>query len=51
MIYVGRNRIHLTECDSTNNELKRLFSVDDLAQGTLLTTDYQSGGKLSLIHI
>ncbi len=45
MIYFGKNRIHYTEVDSTNEELKRLFSKKELENGTLLTADFQSGGK------
>lgn len=45
MIYIGRNRIHYSEIDSTNDELKRLFSEGKLEHGTLLTADFQSGGK------
>ena len=45
MIYIGKNRLHYSEIDSTNNELKRLYSKEELDHGTLLTTDYQNGGK------
>jgi len=45
MMYVGRNRIHYSEIDSTNEELKRLFKEEELDNGTLLTADYQTGGK------
>ena len=45
MIYIGENRLHHPEVDSTNNELKRLYSMEELDHGTLLTTDYQIGGK------
>ena len=44
-MYVGRNRIHYSEIDSTNEELKRLFKEEELDNGTLLTADYQTGGK------
>lgn len=45
MVYIGRNRIHLDEIVSTNNELKRLFLEADIEHGTLLTTSFQAGGK------
>ena len=45
MIYFGKNRIHCAEVDSTNEELKRLFSTKELENGTLLTADFQTGGK------
>ena len=45
MIYFGKNRIHCAEVDSTNEELKRLFSKKELENGTLLTADFQTGGK------
>lgn len=45
MVYFGKNRVHYSEVDSTNEELKRLFSVQVLENGTLLTTDFQTGGK------
>ena len=45
MVYFGKNRVHCTKVDSTNEELKRLFSEKDLENGTLLTADFQTGGK------
>ncbi len=45
MVYFGENRIHCAEVDSTNEELKRLFSKKELENGTLLTTDFQTRGK------
>lgn len=45
MVYFGKSRIHYTEVDSTNEELKRLFSSKELGNGTLLTADFQTGGK------
>lgn len=45
MVYFGKSRIHYTEVDSTNEELKRLFSSKELENGTLLTADFQTGGK------
>ena len=45
MVYFGKNRIHYVKVDSTNEELKRLFSQKDLENGTLLTADFQTFGK------
>tara|TARA_Y100000589_G_scaffold94381_1_gene89199 strand:- start:887 stop:1630 length:744 start_codon:yes stop_codon:yes gene_type:complete len=45
VVYFGKNRIHCAEVDSTNEELKRIFSKKELENGTLLTTDFQTGGK------
>jgi|TARA_B110000259_G_scaffold44326_2_gene51355 BirA family biotin operon repressor/biotin-[acetyl-CoA-carboxylase] ligase len=45
MIYIGKNRIHYSEIDSTNSELKRLFSTEEIVEGTLLTTNFQSSGQ------
>ena len=45
MIYIGENRIHYSEIDSTNSELKRLFSTEEILEGTLLTADFQSSGQ------
>ena len=44
-MYVGANRVHLDETESTNKEVKELFLVGDLASGTLLTTSFQTDGK------
>jgi BirA family biotin operon repressor/biotin-[acetyl-CoA-carboxylase] ligase len=45
MLYIGKNRIHYTEIDSTNSELKRLNSESPLNEGTLLTSDFQGKGR------
>lgn len=45
MVYFGKNRIHSTEVDSTNEELKRLFQEKNIENGTLLTADFQREGK------
>ena len=45
MVFFGKNRIHYSKVDSTNEELKRLFSISELANGTLLTADFQTDGK------
>ena len=45
MVYFGKNRVHCTKVDSTNEELKRIFSQKDLENGTLLTAEFQTGGK------
>lgn len=45
MMYVGANRVHLDETESTNKEVKELFLAGDLASGTLLTTSFQTDGK------
>ncbi|MAW64703.1 MAG: biotin--[acetyl-CoA-carboxylase] ligase [Flavobacteriales bacterium] len=45
MLYFGKNRVHCTKVDSTNEELKRIFSQKDLENGTLLTAEFQTGGK------
>ena len=45
MVYFGKNRVHCTKVDSTNDELKRIFSQEDLENGTLLTAEFQTGGK------
>lgn len=45
MMYVGANRVHLDETESTNKEVKELFLVGDLVSGTLLTTSFQTDGK------
>ncbi len=37
--------IYIEETDSTNNYLKQLLSIDDLEEGTIVHTDYQSTGK------
>lgn len=44
-MYVGANRVHLDETESTNKEVKELFLVGDLVSGTLLTTSFQTDGK------
>tara|TARA_Y100000766_G_C18908324_1_gene607001 strand:- start:1119 stop:1862 length:744 start_codon:yes stop_codon:yes gene_type:complete len=45
MVCFGKNRIHYHKVDSTNDELKRLFSEKEIVSGTLLTADFQTGGK------
>lgn len=45
MIYIGKNRIHYTVVESTNEALKGLFNKEELEEGTLFTTDFQEGGK------
>ena len=45
MIFVGKNRIHYQVVDSTNEELKRLFSEGETEEGTLVTAGFQEGGK------
>jgi len=45
MIYIGKNRIHYSEIDSTNSELKRIFATEEITEGTLLTTNFQSSGQ------
>ena len=45
MVFFGKNRIHYPKVDSTNEELKRLFSISELENGTLLTADFQTDGK------
>ena len=45
MIYIGKNRIHYSEIDSTNSELKRIYSTEEITEGTLLTTNFQSSGQ------
>jgi len=45
MVYFGKNRVHYTKVDSTNDELKRIFSQENLENGTLLTAEFQTGGK------
>ena len=45
MVYFGKNRVHCTKVDSTNDELKKMFSQEDLENGTLLTAEFQTGGK------
>lgn len=45
MLYIGKNRIHELEVSSTNESLKALALTETLAEGTLLTTAFQTGGK------
>tara|TARA_Y100000589_G_scaffold140365_1_gene134067 strand:- start:454 stop:1197 length:744 start_codon:yes stop_codon:yes gene_type:complete len=45
MVCFGKNRIHYHKVDSTNEELKRLFLKKEILNGTLLTADFQTGGK------
>lgn len=46
MIFVGKNRIHYQVVDSTNEELKRLFSEGETEEGMLVTAGFQEGGKV-----
>ena len=44
-MYIGKNRVHLDQIESTNNEVKRLFKEGKIESGTLLTTSFQTTGK------
>ena len=45
MIYIGGNRVHIDEIDSTNLELKRKAVHQFIPNGTLLTASFQTAGK------
>lgn len=45
MIYIGGNRVHIDEIDSTNHELKRKAVHQFIPNGTLLTASFQTTGK------
>lgn len=44
-LFVGRAHIHLAETESTNSYAAYLLNSDEAIEGTVVTTDFQSGGR------
>lgn len=44
-LFIGRNQIHLSETASTNNYAAEMLRQVGTLEGTVITADYQSGGR------
>jgi BirA family biotin operon repressor/biotin-[acetyl-CoA-carboxylase] ligase len=44
-LFIGRNRINLSEVDSTNNYAAQILRQTDIAEGTLIVADLQTKGR------
>ena len=44
-IFIGKNLLHLTDINSTNEYAKEVIQSGECPEGTIVLADYQSGGK------
>lgn len=44
-LFVGKKSVYLPTCQSTNDEAALLLRQESVAEGTVITTDYQAAGR------